>query len=127
MCRLAQVAHQVSFAGRVVIDHSAALDGSGCLAIQVVQLALHVSRDRHGKRVAMFVVKREITLQANPGQLDRRPPRFRGQSLRGREVPKVVPVLIDARDFGTNPEIESAFQTEMAWSSQISKLWCGYG
>src|SRR3546814_7171872 len=55
---LDQGAHQVAFAGRVVIDHSAALDGAGCLAIQVVQLALHVSRDRHGKRVAMFVVKR---------------------------------------------------------------------
>src|SRR3546814_18365081 len=91
------------------IDHSAALDGAGSLPIQVVQLALHVSGDRHGKWFAMLVVEREITLQANTGQLDRRPPRFRGQSLRGREVPKVVPVLIDARDFGADPEVEATF------------------
>src|SRR3546814_10707429 len=75
----------------------------------------------------MLVVEREITLQANTGQLDRRPPRFRGQSLRGREVPKVVPVLIDARDFGADPEVEETFQADLARSDQVSQLWRGYG
>src|SRR3546814_15233564 len=75
----------------------------------------------------MLVVEREITLQANTGQLYRRPPRFRGQSLRGRAVPKVVPVLIDARDFGADPEVEETFQADLDRSDQVSQLWRGYG
>src|SRR3546814_6022042 len=60
---LDQGAHQVAFAGRVVIDHSAALDGAGSLPIQVVQFRSeeHTSELQSLMRIsyAVFCLKKK--------------------------------------------------------------------